>query len=48
MRYYHIIKDSKGSIKEQQLCNDDKSRFSLECLKTVLNGTYEIIPQPNN
>lgn len=45
MRYYHIVEDSEGTIKEQILCNDDKRRFSLECLETILKGKYKIISQ---
>ena len=47
MRYYHVIKDSKGTILEENLCDDNKKRFSMECLQIAVNGEYLIIPQKN-
>lgn len=45
MKFWHIVEDSKGTIREQNIYNDNKKRFSLECLETVLKGSYKIIPQ---
>ena len=45
MKFWHIVEDSKGIIREQHICNDNKKRFSLECLETILKGSYKIIPQ---
>ena len=45
MRFWHTVKDREGIIREQHICNDNKSRFSLECLETILKGSYDIIPQ---
>ena len=45
MKFWHIVEDSKGTIREQHIYNDNKKRFSLECLETVLKGSYKIIPQ---
>ena len=44
MRFWHLVKDSEGLIREQHICNDNKRRLSLECLEQILNGTYEICP----
>lgn len=45
MRFWHIVKDAEGTIKEQYLVSNDQSRLSLECNAQILNGTYEIIAQ---
>ena len=45
MRFWHLVKDNEGIIREQSIYNDNKKRFSLECLETALKGSYEIIPQ---
>lgn len=45
MKFWHIVEDSKGTIKEQHIYNDNKKRFSLECLEIALKGSYKIIPQ---
>ncbi len=45
MRFWHIVEDSEGIIREQYICNNNKKRFSLECLGEILKGNYKIIPQ---
>lgn len=46
MEYWHIVEDKDGKIKEQIKSKFNKSKLSLECLATVLNGKYKIIQQP--
>ncbi len=48
MRFWHIVKDSEGLIREQNINGSNKAKFSMECLATILKGTYEIIPQEYN
>lgn len=45
MRFYHVIKNSEGVTIEENLCDDNKKRFSMECLQTAVSGEYLIIPQ---
>ena len=45
MRFWHIVKDEEGLIREQFLAGNSNSRFSLECLAEILNGTYEVFSQ---
>ena len=47
MRFWHIVKDSEGIIREQYIFNDNKRRFTMECLEHILKGCYEILPQGN-
>jgi hypothetical protein len=47
MRFWHIVKDNEGLIREQYICGCDKKKFSMECLEQILGGTYEIFPQGN-
>lgn len=46
MRFWHIVKDSEGTIKEQFLVGNNNRRLSLECSAEILKGSYEVIPQP--
>ncbi len=44
MRFWHIVTDSKGEVKEQHLCGNNKRKLSLEFLQEILKGDYKIIP----
>ena len=48
LRFWHQVKDSKGDVQEQHLTSSNKSKFSMKCLAEIINGTYEIIEQPQN
>ena len=47
MRFWHIVKDSEGLVREQYIYSNNKKRFSMECLQQILKGAYEILPQGN-
>lgn len=47
MRFWHIVKDNEGLVREQYISGNNKKRFSMECLQQILKGTYEIFPQGN-
>ena len=48
MRFWHIVKDEEGMIREQFITGNSNRRFSLECSAEILKGTYDVIPQPEN
>jgi hypothetical protein len=43
--FYHIVLSKDGDVKEQILCNNKKSKLSMECLAKTINGTYKIVNQ---
>jgi len=46
MKFWHIVKDSKGLVVESYLVSNSDKRYSLVCSAEVFKGTYEVIPQP--
>ncbi len=46
MKYWHVVTDSNGLVKEQIKSISNNSKLSLECLSKVIKGDYKIIEQP--
>ena len=44
MRFWHIVKDEDGQIKEQYLVGNSRRRLSLEVNAEALCGTYDVTP----
>ena len=48
IRFWHIVKDREGLIREQYIYSSSTKKLSLECLEIILNGTYEVIATDTN
>ena len=45
MKFWHIVKDSKGIVRESFIVSNSNKRYSLICSAEILGGTYEVITQ---
>ena len=44
MRFWHIVTDNEGTVKESYLVGNSERRLSLELSAELLNGNYEVYP----
>ena len=48
MRYLHYVTDQEGNQIETVYSVNNKSKFSLECLAKIKNGTYQVWDKETN